>query len=304
MKRPEHIHLVPVAITVGLISLISLAVGTHLGYSLITLATLAAGVAIFYVVFPGSRFFSIALANSLAVYACIFIFFSEANFEAVDPKMLQVGFTLPILAFLGGAWLRRTQIRQLLEGPRRPEDAHFGRMFLWLIPVAVVGASTFFLAELAQGEGAITAIFFVAMGLILVDRTVDQQRSLRLPAGNRPAVRGLLPAHRGPCHPEFRLLHLLLCDRHRFRRDLSHHRPLRRRDRNFCSLAEPRDLSFIECLYFSIITLSTVGYGDLVPLSPLVRLIVGVQIICGVLLLLFGFSEIISYSREKTRRQD
>ena len=65
---------------------------------------------------------------------------------------------------------------------------------------------------------------------------------------------------------------------------------------------EPLDLSFTECLYFSIITLSTVGYGDLVPLSPLVRVIVGVEIICGVLLLLFGFSEIISYSRDKTRR--
>jgi hypothetical protein len=42
MKRPEHLHLAPVAVTVGLISLISLAVGTHLGYSLITLATVAA----------------------------------------------------------------------------------------------------------------------------------------------------------------------------------------------------------------------------------------------------------------------
>ena len=68
--------------------------------------------------------------------------------------------------------------------------------------------------------------------------------------------------------------------------------------------AAARHLSFSECLHFSIITLSTVGYGDLVPLSPLVRLIVGLQIICGVLLLLFGFSEIISYSREHTRRRE
>jgi hypothetical protein len=106
VKRPEHIDVVPIVVTVGMISLISLAVGTHLGYSLITLATVAAGVAVFYVVFPGSRFFSIALANSLAVYACIFIFFTEANFETVDPNFLQLGFTLPILAFLGGTAAR------------------------------------------------------------------------------------------------------------------------------------------------------------------------------------------------------
>jgi voltage-gated potassium channel len=67
---------------------------------------------------------------------------------------------------------------------------------------------------------------------------------------------------------------------------------------------EPRDLSFTESLHFSIITLSTVGYGDIVPLSAPVRLIVGMEIICGVLLLLFGFSEIITYSREHARRRD
>ena len=73
---------------------------------------------------------------------------------------------------------------------------------------------------------------------------------------------------------------------------------------HFLFAGEPRDLNFIECLYFSVITLSTVGYGDLVPLSPAVRLIVGAEIICGVLLLLFGFSEIISYTREQTRRPE
>ena len=64
-----------------------------------------------------------------------------------------------------------------------------------------------------------------------------------------------------------------------------------------------RDLSFTDSLYFSIITLSTVGYGDMVPLSSLVRLIAAAQIICGVVLLLFGFSEIISYSRERAGRR-
>jgi len=303
MKRPEHIHLAPVAITVGLISLISLAVGIHLGYSLITLATVAAGVAIFYVVFPGSRFFSIAFANFLAVYTCIFIFFAEANFESVAPVWLQLGFTLPILAFLGGAWLRRTQIQRLLEGPRRPEDSHFGRVFLWLIPVASIGASTFFLTELARSEGAITAIFFVSMGLIslIVLWISSEVCAFLLETGLLfedffRRIAGLAI----PTFAFFTFYSLIVIVFAAIYRIIDRYAA----GTHFLFTGEPRDLSFIECLYFSIITLSTVGYGDLVPLSPLVRLIVGVEIIFGVLLLLFGFSEIISYSREKTRRQN
>ncbi len=301
MKRLEQFQFVPVAVTVGLISLISLAVGTQLGYSLITLATVAAGVAIFYVVFPGSRFFSIALANSLAIYACVFIFFSEANFEAVDPNMLQIGFTLPILAFLGGAWLRRTQIRQLLEGPRRPEHSHFGRVFLWLIPVVLIGASTFALTELAQGKGAVTAIFFVSMGLIslIVLWISSEVCAFLLETGLLfedffRRIAGLAI----PTFAFFTFYSVIVIVFAAIYRIIDRYAA----GPHFLFTGEPLDLSFTECLYFSIITLSTVGYGDLVPLSPLVRVIVGVEIICGVLLLLFGFSEIISYSRDKTRR--
>jgi voltage-gated potassium channel len=63
----------------------------------------------------------------------------------------------------------------------------------------------------------------------------------------------------------------------------------------------PRVITFSESLYFSITTLSTVGYGDVAPEGNLIRVIVAIQIVCGVLLLLFGFSEIISYARERRR---
>ncbi|WP_419904473.1 potassium channel family protein [Kiloniella sp.] len=60
-----------------------------------------------------------------------------------------------------------------------------------------------------------------------------------------------------------------------------------------------KSLSFSESLYFSIITLSTVGYGDIVPLSHVIKAIVSLQIVVSVMLLLFGFSEIMSFSRSK-----
>ncbi len=303
MKRPKHLHLAPVAFSVGLISLISLAVGAHLVYSLITLATVAAGALTFYAVFPGSRFFAIAFGNALAVYACIFIFLSEANFRTVDPGWLQVGFALPILAFLSGAWFRHAEIRRLIETPRLRDERHFGRVFLWLIPMVLIGASTFPLTDLARGELAVTLVFFATMGLtaLIVLWVSGAVCTFLLEAGL--VFEDFFQRIAGLVIPSFAfftfysLVVIVFAAVYRIvdRFSVGPH---------FLVNGAARHLSFSECLHFSIITLSTVGYGDLVPLSPLVRLIVGLQIICGVLLLLFGFSEIISYSREHTRRRE
>ena len=303
MKRPENLRLGLIAVTVGLISLISLAVGTHLGYSLIILATVAAGVGVFYIVFPGSRFFAIAFANSLAIYSCIYIFFAEANFEAVDPVWQQIGFTLPIMAFLGGAAFRRAQIRRLLARPREPGEGHFGRAFLWLVPVVVIGASTFPLAELFPSQGGLTAVFFACMGLtslivLWVSRDVCAfllETGLVFEDFFRRIAGLVIPSFAFFTFYSMTVIVFAAIYRIIDRYAAGTH---------FLYAGEPRDLSFIECLYFSVITLSTVGYGDLVPLSALVRLIVGAEILCGVLLLLFGFSEIISFTREQTRRPE
>jgi hypothetical protein len=49
--------------------------------------------------------------------------------------------------------------------------------------------------------------------------------------------------------------------------------------------------------------MSTVGYGDIVPHSSLARLLASLEVICGFMLLLFGVSELLEYTREhRTRR--
>ena len=63
-----------------------------------------------------------------------------------------------------------------------------------------------------------------------------------------------------------------------------------------------RGLTFSEAIYFSIGTISTVGYGDIIPYSNLARVLSSVEVFCGITLLLFGVSELLEYARE--RRQD
>ena len=44
-----------------------------------------------------------------------------------------------------------------------------------------------------------------------------------------------------------------------------------------------RGLSFSESIYFSINTISTVGYGDIIPYSNLARLLSSLEVFCGIM---------------------
>jgi voltage-gated potassium channel len=56
--------------------------------------------------------------------------------------------------------------------------------------------------------------------------------------------------------------------------------------------AAPARISFGDSLYYSVATITTLGFGDIAPTSMLVRALTGIEVVSGVLMLLFGFSEI------------
>jgi voltage-gated potassium channel len=64
---------------------------------------------------------------------------------------------------------------------------------------------------------------------------------------------------------------------------------------NFTVTGAIRAITFPEALYFSFITLSTIGYGDITPVTAPARLLVVGEIIFGVVLMLFAFAEIAAY---------
>ena len=66
----------------------------------------------------------------------------------------------------------------------------------------------------------------------------------------------------------------------------------------FMIAGEPSSISFTESLYFSLITMSTVGYGDITPAGEAVRVVAAIEIMFGILLFLFGFAEIMRYARK------
>jgi voltage-gated potassium channel len=302
MDLPRLRQFRPVVLTMLLVGLVTFATADVVTYLfVVVLAAIAAGVGFFFIAFPGSRFFNIAFANFLAVYACLFTFFRDANFAVVTGPTVPLAYLMPFAAFLLGAWLRREEIRGIVTAERVREERHLGRVLMWLAPVSAVGGATFFLpaADMSEAElgwallAAQAAISLVVFGVsrdvcaflidtgLLFESFFERMSRLLAPAFAFVTFYSLLVI-------VFATIYRIL-DRYS---DLPH----------FAVNGTSRDLSFAESLYFSITTISTVGYGDIVPASDIVRVLVSAQIILGVLLLLFGFSEILSYSRDHRGR--
>lgn len=302
MRQPDQHWLQAAVFTVALLVLIALATGgIGSAFFFVMLAVVFFAVTLFYVLFPGSLFFTIALADFLAVYTCIFVFLAETNFEPVSTPAVQVGFALPILSFLAGAWWRREAIRNIVTSHHLRERRHFGHVFVWLIPIFGIGALTFLLPGRGLGPTATDTVFLAAMGTIalivlVVSRSVCTfllDTGLLFEEFFREISRLIVPAF-----AFFTFYSLIVIVFGCIYQIIDRYLP----GLHFQYNGEWQKLTFSDSLYFSIITLSTVGYGDIEPVSNLVRVLVSVEIIFGVLLLLFGFSEILRYTHEHGTR--
>jgi voltage-gated potassium channel len=289
------------AASLALVALVAIAVAGKTAVLLGAIG-LSAGLASGFLrwLFPGRSFFPLTFTNLVAVYASVFAFFLEELFGQIEPIISSIGFCLPILGFLAGCWLRRVDIRAVIDQPDiRSASALYGAL-VWLIPVFLVGAGVFVLSWFAEslvntnlafllsmlaialivlGVSRNVAIFLVDTGL-LFEEFFRRMSRLAVPAFAFLTFYALLvilfaslfsvvSQFAGADH--FRVGNLV------------------------------RAISFSEAVHFSIVTISTVGYGDIVPASNLARVLASIEVICGVMLLLFGVSELLEYTREHRR---
>lgn len=287
------------AILLGMIALSIRSVSGDLAFVLLGSVGLVVGA--FHYLFPGSQFFSLALANFIGVYACVFVFFLESNFHDIQPQVQAIAFAIPLAGFLGGAWWRAGTIRTIVMSRRLRDGGHFDRIFLWMAPVWGIGALTFLLPGRHIAPETLTIVFLLSMTAIgaIVAFVARDIAIFLLDAGLlfegffQQASRLVLPAFAfltfySLCIIMFGALYTIM-DRFMM-------------EPNFIIEGVRRDLTFPEGLYFSLITFATVGYGDIHPVTGAVRLVCGIEIVTGVLLLLFGFSAIIGHAVPRDRR--
>ncbi|MEQ8394536.1 potassium channel family protein [Thalassobaculum sp.] len=280
---------VSIVVTVVLLSLIAAAIGGETWeVSTAVLATVVAVATLLHRLFPGSRFFTITFANAIGVYACLYASFLESLYTGVDTTVALIGFLLPILAFATGVFIRRHAIRSVIASAHPHIQRRFGRAFLWLIPVALIGFGNFIvplgsLDPLAQSEWLLVAMGAIALVVLLASRNVAV---FLIDTGL--LFEDFFETVAGLVKPAFAFLTFYSMIVVLF---ATLYRLLGRLDTapTFMIDGTARDPTFVESLYFSIITLSTVGYGDIVPITYAARIVVALQVVSGIMLLLFGF---------------
>lgn len=280
-----------IAFTLVLVSLVAAAIGANWMVTLALAATSAMGFGFFYLVFPGGAHFGVTVANFLAIYACLFEFFREANFPAAPQSLVMVARAMPVLGFLAACFLRRRRISMLVRVRRVQELDHLPRLTRWFIGTLTIGAASFMLPRMAfdpwtEGVALIVAMsaitLFVALAvrdviLVMVDvAAVFEGVARRLDQLVMPMMAFVT---------FYSLLVVVFGCLYRIA-DLTTPLP------QFTMHGQAARIGFVDGLYYSVATITTLGFGDIAPDSMLVRALTGVEVVSGVLMLLFGFSEI------------
>ena len=290
-RRLDRLWLKSLGFTLALVSLVAVAVDADWGPTLVMLGICAVVFGFFYMLFPGGAQFGITIANFLAIYTCMFVFFRDANFPGAPNTMAKIALALPVLGFLAACFLRRRAIAAIIHARRTRALTHLPPLASWFLGAAVIGAASFAVPRLklepwAQGvtlllaQGVITLVVMNAVRdvvLVIVDITmIFEGVAARLDRLVMPMLAFL---------SIYAVLIVVFASLYRIA-DLTTDVP------QFALHGQPGHVGFIDALYYSVATITTLGYGDIAPASVLVRALSGLEVVAGILMLLFGFSEI------------
>lgn len=208
-----------------------------------------------------------------------------------------------MVAYVAGAALRRGDIQSIVTAHRVREERHFGRVFRWLVLIVVFALLTFVSRKWFEGSEAETVLLLAFMGGIGATLFFASHDVATFMLDTGILFEEFFGRDSELLVPAFAFLTfysmLLIVFECVYRiADRFSSEP------QFLILGRTTELSFTDAMYLSLITVSTVGYGEIVPISKGIKMLVSVQTVVGVLLLLCGFYELIHYTRRRAPRID
>jgi voltage-gated potassium channel len=250
--------------------------------------------------FPGGSHFGVTMANALAVYVCVFVFFRDANYHDASQAASTVAMALPVLFFLGGCFARRRRVASSIHARRGPGVVRLPRIDRWIPVLALVGAASFAIPRLGLSPAGQDVALIVSMTVIAIAVAYAARDVVVLLIDIALVFEGVTARLDRLLMPVmafltfYSLLVVVFACLYRIA-------DLTLAAAQFVVLGSPARIGFADALYFSVITIATVGYGDITPAGPLVRGLAAIEVVLGLLLLLFGFSEIM---RSRETRKD
>lgn len=277
--------------TVGLVGLVAAAIGADWAITIASLVICAVGFGFFYLLFPGGAHFGMTVANLLAIYICVFQFFREANFPAAPDLLTGISLFLPLIGFMAGCVLRRRHVYAIMHARRTRDLGKLPRLSRWMFGAVAVGAASFTIPRLSLDplQQGLTLLVSMAVITAFVASAVRDVVLVSIDiAMVFENVAGRLDRLIKPLMAFLTFYSLLIVVFACLFRIADLTAPVAQ----FALQGQPAPLSFIDALYYSVATITTLGIGDISPLSLPVRALSAAEVVAGVLMLLFGFSEI------------
>jgi len=288
--------LAALALSLSLMLLVAGGVADRGGlFPLVLLSGSAVAVGVLMAIFPHGPQFLLGTTNGIAMYACLFVVIGRAGFPDAQDGAREIAFLLPIAGFVGACVWRRRELSGFAQNESAADLDHLPRFARWLGAIGVVGLVCLVtpmnrLSPFEQGLaliaamaviGAISVIAVADVVRLLVDvavifRTVTNRLGhLAVPIAAFSSIWALLVVAFGCA---YRIADGLSAT------------PL------FHGPGGLIRINFSDALHFSVVTLASVGYGDIVPSDDGIRVLASMQMLCSQLLLLFGFYEIMRSS--------
>lgn len=301
----KHLPLTGILFTLALVSMLTFS--THViahELSFVMLISIVTAVALSSYFLPGSLFFTLALANIIAVYASFFVIILDSDFRSVERPVQWIGFISPLLAFFIGTLVRHKQIRHIINSQKDLNPADYAHALLIMLPLSLIAIASMAYAGDPDHTASVTHIFIAAMAatsLVAYVASRDVVIFLLITGKLFESFFQRMTSLIAPIFAFFTFYSFTVM----FFAALYAGIDLMGSQTHFRIMGDLQEITFPQAIYFSLVTLATVGYGDIVPASNLMRLISSFEVICGVMLLLFGFNEILSHTREHhSRRKD
>ncbi len=293
------------SVAILMILLVSAAVGAHRPlFVLMMILSVSATVLTVARLLPHAATVSATLATCIAIYTAAFTCASIGVFRGASWAAEAVGFVLPLLGLVAGvAWKRQVIRARLLRRQRRLRQRILLRGIGWLAACFSIGAVAAATGPVEEDASSATVSLLWAMAAIAATTVWFAPDIACLLDETGRLFRLFLVRMRTRIVPIFSFLIVFLMIGAVFATLyalVDHHaaRPA------FSVAGAETRLTLPDAVYFSFVTLSTIGYGDITPVNALARFLVLAEIVFGVVLLLFAFSEIASYDPEAEPEDD
>ena len=285
MNTPKASHknlLGTILVTSLLLGLIAVAIGgSSPAIALWAVASAAVLATVFHFLLPGSRFFTLVFANCIGIYACLYVFLSTANFAAAPSTEVQIGFVLPLAGFTLGGLFRLDAIRRVVLENHARIETELQQSVIWIGPIILIAIASFIfpleeLSGVEQGWALLFAMSLIAILAFMASRDIAVfliDTGMLFEDFSTNASRLVKPAF--AFFTWYSLLVIVFACLYTIIDQFS-------KQPHFSIGGELRDITFAEALYVSVVTLSTVGYGDIVAHTLAVRMLVAFEIFVGV----------------------